>query len=88
MSKENRKASSGMLQRLSYNVERLRRGLSVGALGEACGLSKGHVSKLKNDQANVSLATLEALTAGFDCDVLDLFHRIPPQRPPIADDER
>jgi transcriptional regulator with XRE-family HTH domain len=89
VSPKNRTPSTGILRRLSYNVERLRRarGLSRAALGRASGLSKGHISNVENERMNASLATLEALTVGFDCDVVDLFQRIPAQALPVLGDE-
>jgi transcriptional regulator with XRE-family HTH domain len=52
---------------------RLRHGWTVGKLAEACGLSKGMLSKIENAQTSPSLATLARLSDALSVPVTALF---------------
>lgn len=44
---------------------RTQRGLTVGALAEKCGLSKGLISQVENGKTSPSITTLERIAAGL-----------------------
>lgn len=82
---------------LADNVARLRkaRGWTQQQVATASGLTKSFISKIEAASLNVSIASLEALTVGFECWVVDLLtpiHRpAPPEIPrapgvPLGDD--
>jgi transcriptional regulator with XRE-family HTH domain len=74
-SKENRKASRAIRYRLADNIAALRRarGLTQERLGRRMQMQKNYVSNVEQGVVNITLANLEALAEGLQCDVRDLF---------------
>ena len=63
-----------MLGRLAVNLRRLRkaRGYTQERLGKLCGLTKNYISNIEQATVNVTLANLEALAKGLNCQAADL----------------
>jgi len=63
-----------MLGRLAVNLRRLRkaRGYTQERLGKLCGLTKNYISNIEQATVNVTLANLEALAKGLNCQASDL----------------
>ena len=53
-------------------TRRLEAGLTQEALAERTGLHRTYVGAIERGERNVSLATLEALARGLDCDPSNL----------------
>lgn len=82
MGKQNRKASQGILWRLSTNLKRLReaRGCTQRELGQRCGLNSRYISNVEQGTVNISLANLEELARGLECAEEDLLRTISTSR--------
>jgi transcriptional regulator with XRE-family HTH domain len=78
----NRKASPGVLWRLSTNLKRLRqaRGYTQRELARLCGFSNTYVSNVEQGTVNICLANLEALAKGLECAEEDLLRTVPARR--------
>jgi DNA-binding XRE family transcriptional regulator len=72
-----RKASPEIRRRLSNNLKRLResRCYTQEDLAEFSGLNKSYISNVEQATMNVTLASLEALAKGLDCDEEELLRR-------------
>lgn len=66
--------SSGVLSNVGENVRRLRaaRKLSQVALADAAGLSRRMIAAIENDDANLSLSTLDRIAAALQCSLTTL----------------
>ena len=73
--KQNRRPRLESLWLLAANLKRLReaRGYTQIDLARRTGLPNGYISKIERELMNVSLANLDALAAGLDCSLTDLF---------------
>lgn len=74
MKRENRKASSEILRRLSTNLRRLRaaRGYTQRELAKLCGFATSYVGNVEQERVNITLANLETLARVLDCAEEDL----------------
>ncbi len=69
-----RKPSSKLTKILADNVKRYRdkHGLSQEALADACGLHRTYVGSVERCERNVTLSTLELLSAALEVSVPEL----------------
>ena len=83
MGNKHRKASPEILSRLAANLKKLReaRGYTQQELARVCGFSASYIGDVEQETVNITLANLEALANGLECEVLDLIRR-PSDRAP------
>jgi DNA-binding Xre family transcriptional regulator len=76
-----RKASPEILRVLATNLKRLRdaRGYTQQELAQRCGFPNSYIGDVEQETVNITLANLEALANGLECDVVDLV-RTPSER--------
>lgn len=55
---------------------RTARGISQEAFADACGLHRTHMSLLERGKINVTIATLQQITAGLNIKLKDFFAKI------------
>lgn len=71
--------SPEILARLSFNLKRLRRARAYTQHGLAarCGFPNSYVGDIEQENVNITLANLERLAIGLDCDLYDLIAPLP-----------
>jgi transcriptional regulator with XRE-family HTH domain len=61
---------------------RRERGLTQVQLATACGARQSTIGDIEQATVNATLATLDVLTMGLECTLVDLFTPIPPSAGP------
>ena len=71
---EHRKPSAEILRLLATNLKKLRkaRGYTQEVLARHCGFPASYIGDIEQETVNITLANLEALSAGLNCAEADL----------------